>query len=383
MKIVYLYPQYAHRAGTERILIDKMNYLAGQPGYEVVMLTFEQGTHSVAYKLSPQVKHVDLGVCYYPWYRRSRMVRFYKWSQLSRLLRQRYDAFMAEYRPDIVVVTTYYAEILELVTRCPTPSVRIMESHIDKRFILSNDPVNRKSLLRWLHMLYDMRRVERAARHFDLLVALKQADADSWSRYVKTVVISNVVHLNSKGRYSEQTSHRVIFVGRYTEQKGIPELFQMWRLVYERHPDWHLDLYGEGDMQAWMEREVARHPANIHIHEPHPHIFDCYRESSIFVLTSVYEPFGLVMPEAMSCGLPVVSFDCPSGPADIITDGKDGFLIPDRNVRQFAERVCQLIDDEELRRRMGRAAVASAQRFSADRIMPQWKELFEHLVEAG
>ena len=98
------------------------------------------------------------------------------------------------------------------------------------------------------------------------------------------------------------------------------------------------------------------------------------------MLTSRYEPFGLVLPEAMSCGLPVVAFDCPYGPADIITDGKDGFLIKDRNISEFAEKVCMLMDNSELRKTMGLVGIQSSQRYDASLIMPKWKDLFEQLT---
>ncbi len=97
------------------------------------------------------------------------------------------------------------------------------------------------------------------------------------------------------------------------------------------------------------------------------------------VSTSLFEPFGLVIPEAMSCGLPVVSYDVPYGPASIISDGVNGFLINKRNINEFANRVCQLIEDEELRFRIGQAAIKSAQCYRADLIMSKWKELFEEL----
>jgi glycosyltransferase involved in cell wall biosynthesis len=96
----------------------------------------------------------------------------------------------------------------------------------------------------------------------------------------------------------------------------------------------------------------------------------------MLLLTSVYEPFGLVLPEAMSCGLPVVSFDCPFGPSDIITDGEDGFLIANRSVSDFADKVCLLIEQPDRRRAMGKAGIASAQRYHASRIMPQWQAFF-------
>ena len=118
----------------------------------------------------------------------------------------------------------------------------------------------------------------------------------------------------------------------------------------------------------------------IVIHEPVKNqMIEEYKKHSILVLTSIFEPFGLILPEAMSCGLPVVSFDCPYGPADIITNGVDGFLVKNRDVNEFADRVCQLIENRELRVRMGQAAVKSAQRYRADLIMPKWKDLFERL----
>ena len=100
----------------------------------------------------------------------------------------------------------------------------------------------------------------------------------------------------------------------------------------------------------------------------------------MLLLTSKFEPFGLVMPEAMSCGLPVVSFDCPYGPAEIITDGEDGFLIKNRDIHAFADKVCQLIENPPLRKEMGKQAIISSQRFSPEKIMPMWKQLFESIV---
>jgi glycosyltransferase involved in cell wall biosynthesis len=118
--------------------------------------------------------------------------------------------------------------------------------------------------------------------------------------------------------------------------------------------------------------------ANIYVHDAVVEIFSQYIDSSIFLLTSIYEPFGLVLPEAMSCGLPVVSFEA-DGPNSIITDGKDGIIVREREVEVFANRVCQLIEDKELRRQMGKNAIISAQRYSAEHIMPMWINLFESL----
>lgn len=101
----------------------------------------------------------------------------------------------------------------------------------------------------------------------------------------------------------------------------------------------------------------------------------------MLLMTSCYETFGLVLPEAMSCGLPVVAFDCPYGPADIISDGEDGFLILNRSIEDYVDKVCQLMENEELRREMGQKGVLSAQRYVANQVMPQWMQLFEQILK--
>ena len=132
-----------------------------------------------------------------------------------------------------------------------------------------------------------------------------------------------------------------------------------------------------------MEDEIKKLAADVGgivVNQSTDTIFDSYKENSILLSTSLFEPFGLVLPESMSCGLPVVAFDCPFGPADIITDGVDGFLIKDRDINLFAQRVCQLIYSYDLRRQMGQSGILSSQRYQASRIMPQWVQLFEQLA---
>lgn len=224
-----------------------------------------------------------------------------------------------------------------------------------------------------------MKMLESKVSKFDVLVALNRIDADDWKPHIKTEVIVNVVHLNPLQRYSDQNSKRAIFVGRLTQQKGLPFLFDIWKIVFSKHPNWHLDIFGDGDMRNWVVSKSNLLGMNIHVHEPVIDIFEHYVNSSILLLTSLYEPFGLVIPEAMSCGLPVVAFDCPDGPRCIIEDGVDGFLIDSMDVDLFSERVCQLIEDKNKRVEMGMAGVKSSQRFRSDVIIPQWEALFESI----
>lgn len=375
MKIVYIYPVFIQLAGTERVFTDKMNYLADVVGYDVTLLTYEQGLHSFPFPLSPKVKHVDLDIRFFPLYRYCRIVRWYKERKLNKVLSRRFNALMEEMKPDIVIAPTYYIKVLRLVSKCPCKFVRILESHIDKRHVYINSERSRRGWLAYMRSYYEDRVVGWTARRFDLLVALSPEDAKDWSRCLMTTVIPNVVHLQ-RDVHGNLDRKRVVFAGRLVEQKGISFLVQIWKIVNERHPDWLLDVYGEGILKYLL----MSNSHNIQVNGPTPNLLDVFCDSSIFVLTSVYEPFGLVIPEAMSCGLPVVAFDCDYGPREIIKDGVDGFLVPVGDVKMFSDRVCQLIEDPELRKRMGNAGIQSSQRYSADVIMPQWINLFEELL---
>lgn len=383
MKIVYVYPKFTTLAGTERVLIDKMNYLANQEGIDVMVVTHEQGNHPFAYPLSSKVIHMDLDVRFFTLYKFNIIVRLLKSRKYNKLLVEKFNKLMSDCRPDIVITTTYHSYIVFMISSCSTPFVKVLESHIDKRYIHSNDSSNKLKWTKLIHSIYDMHVLNKKASYFDILVALNQNDADDWSKYIKTRVITNIVHLNSTGRFCKLETKRVVFVGRFTRQKGIPDLLKIWEIVFERHPDWHLDLFGDGNLAEIPYSEDVRLEKNIHVHQPDSNIFERYLESSVFVLTSVFEPFGLVIPEAMSCGLPVVAFDCPSGPANIITDGIDGFLIKDRNINLFADRICQLIESPDLRFSMGKAAIMSSQKYSADVIMPQWITFFNELLASS
>jgi glycosyltransferase involved in cell wall biosynthesis len=213
-------------------------------------------------------------------------------------------------------------------------------------------------------------------------VALTEGDASEWRKINSHVcIIPNIVHLNDSGSYSDCEAESVIFVGRFSKQKDIKSLLEIWKIVHERKPKWQLQIYGgHGEEQDFLLPVIENVNANIQVQEPTSDIMNKYKDNSLLVMTSAYEPFGLVLPEAMSCGIPVVAFDCPYGPSDIITDGEDGFLIPNRDIQLFAEKVCLLMDSPDLRKKMGKAGIASSQRYEAKLIMPQWKELFEKLT---
>lgn len=181
---------------------------------------------------------------------------------------------------------------------------------------------------------------------------------------------------------SSLTNKQAIMVGRYNEAKGYEYITEAWETVHKRHHDWILNIYGSGEMRDDVERWIKERNLQdtMIMHEPTIHIMEKYTESSICVLSSRYEGFTLVIMEAMSCGVPCVSFDTPFGPRNIITDGEDGILVDYLNTKALADSICKVIEDENLRKRLGMNAKRNIQRFSQETIMQQWQNLFHSLI---
>jgi glycosyltransferase involved in cell wall biosynthesis len=371
MRILYICDALAVYGGLERVVVEKVNWLVEHGGCDVSLLTFNQGRHPVSFPLHPDVLYDDLNIRFYqqyhlPFWRR--LIRKRQLQQQFRLLLGKKVQLLA---PDVIVCTCldYVRDVVKIKGTVPL----VFESHASRlasRF-------EGDGLLRRLHVWY----LQLAVKNAQMVVALTEGDAAEWRKLTPRVcVIPNVVHLNESGTYSDCTAKSAIFVGRFSKQKDFCSLLRIWSLVHQRHPDWTLHLYGElGDDQEAVLATIRKMNANVQVHEPTIDILERYKESSLLLLTSWYEPFGLVLPEAMSCGLPVVAFACPYGPADIIRDGVDGFLIRERSCKDFADSVSSLVENQTLRLRMGQAGILSAKRYGIDVIMPQWMSMLEHI----
>lgn len=369
MRLLYTFRSLAVWGGIERVLVDKMNYFANMCGYDVYMLTTDQGDHIVPYHLEEHVHLEDLGIQFYKQYRYSGFRRLWDKWQRTRLYEQRLFERIRAIHPDVIVCTT--ADPVSSIVKVKGEIPLVVESHsICSRTIGGKDIRQRlvaKLLLGGL-------------KHAACVVALTENDALEWRKFHPHVeVVPNMVHLN-ESQLSSLENKRVIWVGRLDYQKRPIEIIKIWQKVYPMFPDWHLNIYGEGEQLQEIENVINSLNMNIHIHQPTDRIFDAYRESSVLASTSLFEPFGLVIPEAMSCGLPVVAYNCPFGPSSILSDGNDGFLIQNNDQQAYADRLCQLMSDGALRSQMGKAASITSRRYEAKQIMPQWKTLFSQEV---
>ncbi len=369
MKLLYVENSLAIHGGVERVLTDKLNWLVEEGNCEVCLIIANQGENPIVFPLNPKVQCHDMGIMFHQVYRYKGWRRYCLMFQLHLLFRRSLAEEIRLFAPDAIICTRLELVYDVIKVRGDIPVVfEAHNSYIDFHYYRC---FQRFQIKFFYHVL----------RKVNLIVALTQGDALEWKKINPHVhVIPNVVHLNDTDRYSDCSSKSAIFVGRYSQQKDIPSLLKIWELVSHQYPDWQLHIFGGyGGQENRLQSAINQHGANVVVHQPTTSINEEYLKCSMLLMTSRYEPFGLVIPEAMSCGLPVVAFDCPYGPANIITDGVDGFLIRERDIKYYANKVCQLIADQNLRNKMGKAGVLSSQRFKASNIMPQWIQLFNQL----
>ena len=225
-----------------------------------------------------------------------------------------------------------------------------------------------------------MRNLIAHLKQLDRFVVLTEEDKTAWSELNNVVAIHNPVSFKPVS-ISPLKENRVIAVGRYVYQTGFDLLLRAWKKVEQQCPDWELAIYGDGDRSAYeqMAEELGIDSCRCHLNAPTNQIQKEYLNSSVFAVSSRFEGLSMALLEAAACGLPIVSFACPCGPRDLITDGVDGLLVEKENVDALANSLVQVMNSPEIRESMSSAILKKAELFQIDHIAMQWQQLFESL----
>lgn len=367
--------------GIGRITVVKANALAEIIGNEIfVIVTDHDMKSALASKLSADVRLVNLDVKYYEDDWKS------KWHVLKgilfkrRLHKKRLSKVLNEIRPDVVISLGQAEKYMLPEIKGSWVIIREMHYYKDFRRLAAETSHSMfHKISAGLSNFYDY---NCKIGKYDSIVTLTQEDKVlNWKKTEKVTVIPNTLTLRNN-KVSELKRKKVIAVGRLTVQKNFSSLIRAFQGVTASHPDWVLEIYGNGSEYESLRKLIIdlRLYNNVSLCGNTMQVQEKMCDSSIFVLSSIFEGFGLVITEAMSCGLPVVSYDCPCGPKDIITDGVDGFLVSAGDEQMLAEKICYLIENPDIRVQMGAAAIKKSEKYRPEIIIPMWMKLFERLL---
>lgn len=348
--------------GSEHIVSLLCNHFAGL-GWTVTIFAFEERTARPYYPLDPAVRVIPLGMksSNMPWTQGLKAA----WARV-RLLRKAFEVAA----PDLIVSFLTRTNVLSLLA-ARTLGIPVIVSERNNPALQTVGPVW-EHLRRWTYPnAYGLITMTRGAmRYFPAQMRKRH-----W-------VIPNPAHLPAEQRAYRPEGRTMAAVGRLVHQKGFDLLLDAFASIAPSHPDWKLVIWGDGPDRAALEARRFRLGLDDRVEMPGVSAVPggWIEHSDLFIFSSRFEGWGLALGEAMAAGLPVVSFDCEWGPAEMIEPGKDGILVANGDVAALARELDRLCSDADLRERLANNARAAMQRFSTERIMQCWQQTIEEAL---
>ncbi len=378
-KIVYCTPALYSAGGTERVVSIKANYFSDVLGYDVTVIVTEGKNGNSFFPLSDNVKVINLGINFEELWNISFMRKILLYLQKQRKYRSLLTMELMKIRPDITI-TTLRREI-NFINSINDGSKKIGEQHLSRTNYRKIDT----RFTKYYEMLFFRWWKDRVVSNLiklDKLIVLTNDAVAEWPELTNIRMIPDPLPMKVNS-VSSLTAKRVITVGRYSYEKGYDILLRIWSVVEKECKDWQLDVFAMGDPTPYVKMmdDLSIDKKRCHLHSSVVDVEEEYLKSSILVQPSRTEGFGLVLVEAMACGLPVISFDCENGPRSIISHGEDGFLIPPFDIDLFSDSLVRLMNNNDLRKAMGLKGQLKSQRYQIDSVGKQWKLLFDELMQ--
>lgn len=375
MKIVYCVGSLINKGGMEKVLANKANYFVDKIGYEVHIITQEQKGLPLSYEFDERVIFHDIKISQL----NKRIIKGYSFIKNIFALRKIYTRLFENIQPDIIIVCERgYNDFVIPFIKKNIPKIR--EFHFAKEAVkIHASLMNPKNRFRHLFM-YKL--IFKMFNKYDYLVLLTNRDKETGNYKTKTEVIANMNQSSLPKETAILEKKNVITVGSmHDDRKRFEVQISLWTEVVKKHPDWKLNIYGTGACKIKLQNLINQLnlTENVILHGSSNTMSKHYLDSSIFLFTSTAEGLPMVLIEALSYGIPCVSFDCPTGPSDIITNKVDGYVVEDGNIKFLKAKLFKIIEDDELRKKMGSNAKKSAERYTTENIGKQWISLFRKI----
>ncbi|MBO5185450.1 MAG: glycosyltransferase family 4 protein [Prevotella sp.] len=375
MKIVYCTPSIYIAGGVERVLALKANYFAERFGYDITIILTDGAGKQPYYPLSDKVKVINLDIGFEELWTCSFIKKVFVYLRKQRLFKRKLRTELMRLCPDITV--SMLRREINFITDIKDGSRKIGELHVNKANY-RNFNESDSNMFKRLFARFWMASLVSKLKRLDRFVVLTDEDLKEWHGLDNVASIPDPLSFTPSGR-SNLTRKRVIAVGRYCHEKGFDLLLKAWSKVEKECTDWELAIFGMGEREPYerLTDELGIDRSRCRLNGSTRDIEREYTDSALFVLSSRFEGFGMVLVEAMACGLPAVAFDGACGPRSIISHGEDGLLVPAENTDKLADAMVQLMKSPERIKQMADKAVVKSQQYDIDIIAGKWRALFE------
>lgn len=367
MILLYFVDNLSSSGGIQRMLVNKINYLADDPLYTIHIVCFQKCDSF--FKINPNISLHNLGI--------EPMDSFFaKESNLISLVRKT-KHLLDLIKPDVVVNENMktMSFLLPWIKR-----------QIPKVYVIHFSYIGQESIDKFLYKNSFHRYLIRSLRSFILkkyekFIVLTEFDRKKWT-LPNIQVIPNFTSLESY-KSPSLLSKKVVFVGRFEYEKDALMLINAWSIVSKAAPDWTLELYGVGSEEDNIRSQIKKMglEKSAILKGLSTDIQNVYQNASLLVNSSIYEGFVLVVLEALTVGLPCISFDIP-GCNNMIQDTKNGFLVKERKADQLAQKILYYINlPYEQKMNLQKGISATIAKYSRQCVMKQWMDLFDELKQ--
>ena len=381
MRIVYCIPSLYNAAGMERVLTQKINWLAEHTNHELTILTTErtpQGQKEVCFPLHQRVKVVALDIDFDADYNKPLFAKWFGHMRRMRTYRQVLTQYIRREQIDLCI--SLCGKEIAFLRHLPCRTIAEVHFAMDQRrqLLMANHTGWFWSLLGRIRTW----QLVQAVRPLETLVVLTERDKTEWQQAgcSNVICIPNPCSLDGQiVPVSTEKKQEVLAVGRLHEQKGFDMLLQAWQPIEKAHPEWTLRIVGEGDKRVALEAQiVALGLQRACLAGKTVDVVAEYASASLFVLSSRFEGLPLALIEAMWCGLPCVAFDCPHGPAELLAEDR-GWLVFNGDIAALTKQIeYALTHPVEASQRAQKAQLYAQSTYSEAAIMPRWLQLINN-----
>lgn len=343
MKILFIINSLKNRSGSERVACILANEIIEKMNYNVTIINRDTTHSEVAYPIDHRVS-VEKII--------GSQLNFYKGLV----------NFVNQYRPDVVVVHNM-GKLSLLCAFIPNIKKLVVLEHVS--FISRPRIVQLFSKL-----LY---------KKVDQVVTLTTSDKVQFDKFHSNVTVipnfSPYAVMNVEDLVQKKNQKKIVAIGRLTDQKNYIHLLKAWEKIFHQMPDWYLYIYGDGEHEALLNKYIQSNLIqNVFLKGATSDIKNVYESSQFFVMSSKYEGLPMVLIEAQSFGLPIISYNCPYGPADIVKNHVNGFLVEDQNIQELSDAILTLAMSSEMLDVFSKNSLLNARNFQSDRVIKLWAE---------